>query len=53
MDEEGLLDGFLATLSENIRRVKNGDFAVDPLIETYNDYQAVCRTEAVTLEELD
>lgn len=53
MNEDGLIDGFLATLFESIRRLKDGDFAVDPLVETYNDYQSVCRTEAVALEELD
>jgi ATP-dependent helicase/DNAse subunit B len=40
-------------LAENIRRLKAGDFAVDPLIESYNDYQSVCRVEAVAREELD
>jgi ATP-dependent helicase/DNAse subunit B len=53
MDEEGLLDGFLDTLHKNIVRLKNGDFAVDPLVEAYNDYQSVCRTEAVALEEME
>ena len=53
MDEPGLIDGFLNTLSENIRRLKAGDFAVDPLVSAYNDYQSVCRTEAVQREELD
>jgi RecB family exonuclease len=53
MDEEGMVSGFLATLFENIQRLKDGDFAVDPLVAAYNDYQSVCRTEAVAREELD
>jgi ATP-dependent helicase/DNAse subunit B len=53
MNEEGLLDEFLATLNDNIRRLKNGDFAVDPLLEAYTDYQSACRTEAVTLDALE
>jgi len=53
MDEPGMIDGFLDTLRENIRRLKVGDFAVDPLIETYNDHQSVCRTEAVARDELE
>ena len=47
MDTPELLDDFLETLTENLRRLKDGDFAVDPLIASYNDYQSVCRTEAV------
>jgi len=53
MDEPGLLDGFLDTLFKNIRRLKAGDFAVDPLVAAYNDYQSVCRTEAVERDDLD
>jgi hypothetical protein len=53
MDEEGLVDGFMTTLLENIWQLKQGDFAVDPLVETYNDWQSVCRTEAVAREELE
>ncbi len=53
MDEPGMVEGFLETLAENIRRLKAGDFAVDPLVATYNDYQSVCRTEAVEREELE
>ncbi|NNJ69732.1 MAG: PD-(D/E)XK nuclease family protein [Kiritimatiellales bacterium] len=53
MDEPDLLEAFLATLYQNIRRLKAGDFAVDPLIETYNDYSSVCRTEAVAREDLE
>jgi hypothetical protein len=53
MDEEGLIPGFLATLFENVQRLKDGDFAVDPLVEAYNDFQSVCRTEAVQREDLE
>ena len=53
LDEPELLNGFLATLFENIRRLKAGDFAVDPLIESYNDYTSICRAEAVRREDLD
>jgi hypothetical protein len=53
LDEPGLADGFLKTLFENIRQLKAGDFAVDPLVEAYNDYQSVCRAEAVRREDLD
>ncbi|VGO11573.1 hypothetical protein PDESU_00118 [Pontiella desulfatans] len=53
MDEEGLVPGFLATLYGNIQKLKEGDFAVDPLIAGYNDYVSVCRTDAVERDELD
>lgn len=47
MDEGNLTGGFTATLFSNLQKLKDGDFAVDPLIETYTDYMSVCRTEAV------
>ncbi len=53
MDEPGMIEGFLDTLTENIRRLKSGDFAVDPMIAAYTDHQSVCRTEAVDREDLD
>jgi ATP-dependent helicase/DNAse subunit B len=53
MDEPGLLDDFLETLCQNIRRLKAGDFSVDPLIASYNDYESICRTTAVDRDELD
>ena len=52
-DEEGVLDGFFQTLGKNIACLKDGDFAVDPLIESYNDWTSVCRTEAVARDDLD
>jgi ATP-dependent helicase/DNAse subunit B len=53
MEEPGLVNGFLETLFENVQRLKDGDFAVDPLIASYNDYESVCRTEAVARDELE
>ncbi|MEE9369297.1 MAG: PD-(D/E)XK nuclease family protein [Pontiella sp.] len=53
MDEPDLIDRFLATLFENLRKLKAGDFAVDPLIETYGDYTSICRTVAIDREDLD
>jgi RecB family exonuclease len=53
LDEPDMLSAFLNTVHQNMGRLKVGDFAVDPLIESYNDYESVCRTEAVTLENLD
>ena len=53
MDEPGVVDGFLATLFENIKRLKEGDFAVDPLIAGYTDHMSICRTEAVERDELE
>ena len=52
MDEPGLLDDFMETLFQNIRRLKDGDLSVDPLIASYNDYESICRTTAVDREEL-
>ncbi|VGO19859.1 PD-(D/E)XK nuclease family protein [Pontiella sulfatireligans] len=53
LDEDGLVDAFLATLLSNIQRLEAGDFAVDPLIASYSDWQSICRTEAVDRDELD
>ncbi len=53
LGEPSLTDAFLYTLYENIRRLKAGDFAVDPLIASYTDYQSLCRSEAVAIEDLD
>ncbi len=53
MDEPGLLDDFLATLFKNLQRLKDGDFAVDPLMASYNDYESICRTTAVERDALD
>lgn len=53
MAEPGLLNDFLATLFKNVRLLKEGDFAVDPLIASYNDYESICRTSAIDREELE
>jgi hypothetical protein len=53
MNAEGMIEGFLDTLVENLSRLKIGDFAVDPLVESYNDYQSVCRVDAVAREGID
>jgi len=53
MNEPELLAGFLDTLFRNIHLLKEGDFAVDPLIASYNDYESVCRTTAVARDDLD
>ena len=53
MDAPDLLPVFLETLNKNVQRLKDGDFAVDPLIASYNDYESICRTTAVNREELD
>ncbi|MBN2684854.1 MAG: exodeoxyribonuclease V subunit gamma [Pontiellaceae bacterium] len=53
LNEPGLLEGFVETLVENIRRLKECDFAVDPLIASYTDYASICRTIAVTVDELE
>ncbi len=52
MDEPGLLDAFLETLRKNIDLLKEGDFSVDPLIASYNDYESICRTTAVARDDL-
>ena len=52
MDQEGMVAGFRATLARNIQCLENGDFAVDPLLESFNDYQSICRTDAVSVDDL-
>ncbi len=53
LDEPELIDGFLETLFMNVQRLKDGDFAVDPLIAGYTDYTSICRTEAVDRKDLE
>ncbi|MDF7807560.1 PD-(D/E)XK nuclease family protein [Pontiellaceae bacterium B12219] len=53
MDREGLVPGFLETLFRNVACLKNGDFAVDPLIAGYTDYVSLCRTEAIDRSEVE
>ncbi|MEI6892049.1 MAG: PD-(D/E)XK nuclease family protein [Pontiella sp.] len=52
MNQAGMMEGFLATLAKNIQYLEQGDFAVDPLLESFNDYQSICRTEVVAAEDL-
>jgi hypothetical protein len=53
MDREGLIEGFLETLFRNVDYLKNGNFAVDPLIAGYTDYVSLCRTEAIDRSEVE
>jgi hypothetical protein len=53
MDEPGLLNEFTETLFQNICMLKDGDFSVDPLIASYNDYESICRTTAVDRDEVE
>jgi len=53
LDEEGMLKAFEETLKENLRRLRDTDFAVDPLIESYNDWQSIFRVQAIKREDLD
>jgi RecB family exonuclease len=46
MDEPQSIDKFLDTLFKNLHCLKVGDFAVDPLITTYQDYESICRVNA-------
>ncbi len=51
MDEPDLIPIFLKTLFGNIQKLKAGDFAVDPLIESYTDYQSICRVVATPISD--
>jgi RecB family exonuclease len=52
MDEPLLFETFFKTLSENIQRIKTGNFPTDPLIASYTDYSAICRTTPIAPNEL-
>ncbi len=45
----GLMDGFLAQLASNVRRVREADFSVDPLDCRYCDFQHICRVDVNAL----
>lgn len=47
-----LADRFLETLFENIRLLRAGDLAAEPLIAHYDDYSHICRTVAIPPEDL-
>jgi len=53
LDEPNLIVPFLETLSKNIEALRRGDFSVDPLIASYNDYVSICRTLPTDLNELN
>ena len=53
MDEPGLLDDFSETLFQNIDLLKEGDFSIDPLIASYNDYESICRTLAIDRNDME
>jgi RecB family exonuclease len=42
-----LTQTFLDTLFSNVRKLRSGDLATDPLIAGYEDYSCICRTVAV------
>lgn len=46
-----LTDTFLGTLFSNIRKLRTGDLATEPLIAHYEDYSHICRTEAIDPQE--
>jgi len=53
LNKEGMLEGFKETLAENLRRLREGDFAVDPLVKSYTDWQSVCRVLSVAREDME
>lgn len=50
-DGQPLSEAFLAELFSNWRQIKEGNFAVDPLIQRYSDYQSICRVVAIKEDE--
>jgi RecB family exonuclease len=47
-----LTEAFLETLFSNVRKLRAGDLATEPLIAGYEDYSHICRTEAIDPKEL-
>jgi len=47
-----LTDAFLKTLFSNVRKLRAGDLATEPLIASYDDYSHICRTTAIDPKEL-
>lgn len=47
-----LTDLFLSTLFSNVRKLRSGDLAAEPLIAGYEDYSHICRTTAEDPKEL-
>jgi len=52
MSEPDLLETFLHTLSQSLERIKTGNFPTDPLIASFSDHSAICRTTPVSRDEL-
>ena len=48
----GLTEAFLETLFSNVRKLRAGDLAVEPLIAGYDDYSHICRTTAIDPKEI-
>ena len=47
-----LTEAFLNTLFSNVRKLRAGDLAADPLIAGYEDYSHICRTTATDPKDL-
>ncbi len=47
-----LTEAFLKTLFSNVRKLRAGDLATEPLIAGYDDYSHICRTTAIDPKEL-
>jgi RecB family exonuclease len=47
-----LTEAFLETLFSNVRKLRSGDLATEPLIAGYDDYSHICRTTAIDPKEL-
>ena len=47
-----LTDAFLETLFSNVRKLRAGDLATEPLIAGYDDYSHICRTPEIDPKEL-
>ena len=47
-----LTEAFLEKLFSNVRQLRAGDLAAEPLIAGYNDYSHICRTTAIDPKEL-
>jgi ATP-dependent helicase/DNAse subunit B len=47
-----LTEAFLETLFSNVRKLRAGDLATEPLIAGYDDYSHICRTVAIDPKEI-
>jgi len=48
-NELPLMESFIAQLAENLSKIKDSDFSVDPLDCTYCDFQHICRVDVNAL----